>query len=72
MKESITVPLSEVKEVFDLLEDINHLFHQPLYYQDKETVDKFAEEKYQTIKRLYYDVTWDWLPKDVQKDYEKR
>jgi len=72
MKESISIPVSEVKEVFELLEEINQLFHQPLNHKDLEAVEMFAKSNYPAIKKLYYETVWNWLPKDEQEYYDKR
>jgi len=68
----INVPLSDVQEVFELLEKIQSLFHQPMYFRDKKTVEEFAKQNYKQIKRLYYDVVWEWLPDEEKKRYEDR
>ena len=72
MVDSKSVPISEIKEVFEFLEEANHLFHQPLYIEDKEMVKKFATENYPQIKRLYYEVVWNWLPDEEKEKYENR
>lgn len=70
MEKRIEVDLSEVKRVFYLLENINHLFHQPMYYRDTNIVESFANANYGEIKDLYYKVVWEWLPGDVKKEIE--
>jgi ethanolamine utilization cobalamin adenosyltransferase len=50
----IQVPLDELLNIYDLLEELNELFHQPLNYEDQEHVCKFADKNYQRIHELYY------------------
>lgn len=69
MQETVTLPISEVKEVFELLEEINRLFHQPAYYEDRERVRAFARAQYPRIRRLYYETVWSWLPRVEQQQY---
>jgi hypothetical protein len=69
---SIQVPLSEARRIFDLLEKIHHLMHQPMYYKDPMMVEKFADDNYVEIKHLYYKIVWNWLPVDVQREIEER
>ena len=72
MVETIPVRLSEVREVFEFLEAVNHLFHQPDYFKDSEMVEEFANNYYKIIRKLYYQTIWNWLPPAVQKEYEER
>ena len=72
MKKTIPIPVSEIKEVFELLEQMNDLFHQPLNYQNSELMNKFAEDKYPEIRKLYYETVWKWLPEEEKKHYESR
>jgi len=64
----VTVPLSEVRELFELLEKLNALFHQEARYADPAYVRGFADAHYEQIRRLYYDTVWEWLPPDVQDE----
>ena len=66
------IPVSEIKEVFEFLEKVNHLFHQPHHIDDKEMMSKFAKNNYPTIKKLYYEIVWDWLPDEEKEKYENR
>lgn len=68
----IEITLAEAREVFDLLERLNCFFHQPSNYDNLEDIEKFADESYPQIHRLYYDVVWNWLPEEVQKEVEER
>ncbi len=68
----IKIPLSEIKEVFELLEEVQDLFHQPMKYKDEKVTEKFANENYNKIKKLYYETVWNWLPKEEQEHYENR
>jgi hypothetical protein len=71
-KETINISIAEAEEVFELLEKVNELFHQPMHFKNTELVEKFAEENYQQIEKLYYEVVWNWLPKEIQDKYENR
>jgi hypothetical protein len=72
MPKIVTVDLDEVRQVFDFLEEAHDLLHQPLKYKDASVVEKFAEQHYEKVKRLYYEVVWSWLPPDVQQEIEDR
>lgn len=72
MTKQVSISVDEIKEVFELLEKINDLFHQPLSYRETEIVENFANSNYQEIKKLYYDTVWKWLPEEEQKLYENR
>lgn len=72
MTETKSISVSEIKEVYEFLEEINHLFHQPLNYQDSETIEIFAKDHYPQIHKLYYEVVWEWLPDEEKKKYEDR
>lgn len=71
MSKKIEVDLEEVQRVFALLEDLNALFHQPMKCKDSEYVSNFAKKNYPEIKDLYYEIVWNWLPKDVQEKIEE-
>ncbi|ADZ92704.1 hypothetical protein [Marinomonas mediterranea] len=66
----VDVSVDEVKRVFDLLEKLNSLFHQPMKYEDSELVIAFAEANYKEISTLYYNVVWEWLPESVKAEIE--
>lgn len=70
MNQKIDVSIDEVRRVFDLLEKVNSLFHQPMKYEDLELVKAFAETNYKEISDLYYNVVWEWLPEAVQAEIE--
>jgi len=67
-EKTITIELEEAMRVFKILEEVNDLFHQQLYYKDQKIVAKFAKDYYKEIHALYYDVVWNWLPKNVQDE----
>jgi len=72
MANDIKVPADEVVAIFDLLEEINHLFHQPLRYRDVDLVEQFAKRHYPEIHRLYYDVVSDLLPPEKRREIGNR
>ena len=57
--------------VFKLMEEINHFFHQPMHYENPEDVEKFATENYDEIRIAYYDILWNWLPKEEKRRIEE-
>lgn len=69
---TVKVPLSELLEVYDLLERLNQLLHQPMHLEDPQLIEQFADHNYPIVRRLYYDVVWNWLPPDVQNELEER
>ena len=70
-KTGINISAQSVRELYALMEEIQDLFHQPLYYEDKETVAAFAEEHYPAIKKAYYETLWGLLPKADKELIEK-
>lgn len=70
MDQKVDVSVDEVKRVFNLLEKVNSLFHQPMKYEDPELVKAFAEGNYKEISDLYYNVVWEWLPESVKAEIE--
>lgn len=70
MDRQINISSAEAKRVFDLLEKVNDLFHQPMKYKDSGVVESFVDVNYQEIKSLYYKVVWNWLPEDLQSEIE--
>ena len=70
MDQKIDVSVAEVRRVFELLDKVNSLFHQPMNYEDSEVVKAFARANYKEISDLYYNVVWDWLPDAVKSEIE--
>ena len=69
----IQVDLDEVKRLFLLLEELHDFLHQPEYYKDVDSVQEFlAGGTYEELRKMYYDVVWNWLPETVQKEIEER
>ncbi|GGQ02505.1 hypothetical protein [Shewanella ulleungensis] len=68
MKEEISFSVDEVLRVFRFLENSNELFHQPMRYEDKDIVQKFAKDNYPEIRELYYRTIWNKLPKYIQDE----
>lgn len=64
---TINIPLQDLKRIHHLLEDLNDLLHQPDYYLDSKTVERFADEHYKEVRDLYYDTVWNLLPKAEQE-----
>jgi len=71
MSEKINVSVDEVRRVFDLLDKVNSLCHQPKKYEDPNVVKAFAEANYKEVSDLYYNVVWEWLPEPVKTEIEE-
>lgn len=67
MTEQVVVDLKDVMRVFQLMEEMNAFFHQPMNFESVDKVQAFAHSHYPEIGELYYRVVWDWLPGDVQE-----
>lgn len=70
MSQKIEVSVDEVKRVFELLGEVNALFHQPLKYEDPNVVRAFSENNNDEICELYYNVVWGWLPETMKAEIE--
>ncbi len=70
MKEKIEVDLKDVRRLFLLLENMNCFFHQPMNFENPKRVQEFALKNYPELHKLYYNVVWEWLPKEIQKEIE--
>lgn len=68
--EKIEVEGKEVVELFQLMERLNHFFHQPLHFETKESVEEFARSVYPDIHKAYYETIWGWLPKSERERIE--
>jgi len=71
MSSSVQVNVNDVRRVYELLDKLRNLFHQPLYYRDPNVVERFADENYSEIMDLYYKTVWEWLPEDVRRSIEE-
>ncbi len=72
MDTEINIKIEEVRRVFYFLEKVHDLMHQPEKFQNNDIVKAFVEENYNEVKALYYDVVWNWLPREKQKEIEER
>jgi len=70
MTKTIAVNADDLIEIYLLIEEINDLFHQPLKYSDAELVSNFADTHYPQIKRIYYEVLWEYLPEEYRHSIE--
>ena len=71
MSRDTRVSVSEIRRLYDLLAEVQDLFHQPLYYEDPGRVQRFADEYYGEIHDLYYNVVWEWLPEEERRKIEE-
>lgn len=62
MTKRIEIDLKDVQRLYFLIEKLNHLFHQPMYFEDNDIVRRFAEENYPEIRDLYYETLRDMVP----------
>ena len=73
LPEKVEIKLEEAKEVFECLEELQAFLHQPDNYASHEQVSRFLRNgAYQKLHRCYYDIAWNWLPPQVQQEYESR
>jgi hypothetical protein len=69
----VTVKLREVEDLFHFLGRLNKIYHSEERSNDLRIVQQFwLHGGYDDLRRFYYDVVWDWLPSDVQKQVEDR
>ena len=62
-----TTPVSYTHLLYRLMEKLNWFFHQEMHYLDRETAEKTARECYPEIRDFTYDILWNDLPKEIQK-----
>lgn len=53
---------TDIIRLRNLLEKLNDFLHQPLNFEDKENVIKFAKDAYPEINYFYYDLIPKLLP----------
>ncbi|PAW76978.1 MAG: hypothetical protein B9S32_12805 [Verrucomicrobia bacterium Tous-C9LFEB] len=71
--ENVEIKVTEIRDVFECLEKLNDFLHQPENYRSPEQIERFMQSgAYQNLRHLYYDVVWQWLPPEVQREYENR
>ena len=68
----IEVEETKVIELFQLMEKLNHFFHQPTNFESKHLVKEFADSVYPEISKAYYETTWGWLPQEVRERIESK
>lgn len=68
MTNKVEVKLDELKRVFNIVEEVHDLLHQPEKYKDTDVMDSFVQEHYAELHAVYYDILWNWLPQDVQTE----
>ena len=64
----VKIKTAEIKRVYQLVKELHNFFHQPMNYVN---VEEFAEEHYDEIRDVYYDVLWEWLPAKMKAEFEK-
>ncbi len=72
MTEKIVVDLKDARRVYELMEEINDFFHQPMNFESADKARAFAHSHYPEIRELYYHVVYDWLPRNVQEEFLNR
>ena len=68
MSSKVEISEKELIELYEFMERANKFFHQPMNYPDAEKVTAFAKENYPVIRKYYYKVLWDKLPKELQDE----
>lgn len=67
------VPVSEVLDVFYLLEELNGFLHQPMNYEGCQSLNKFLDSGiYSKLRDAYYDIVPSWLPTEELEKIENR
>ena len=56
-------------ECIIVLKKIQQFLHQPMHFAD---IGTFADENYKEVHEIYYNVLWNWLPEETQKEIENR
>jgi hypothetical protein len=70
--EFVQVPLPEILQVRQLLEEFVSFFHQPLHYEDAASVRSFLEKgAYAELAEVFYTVTYNWLPAEVKEHIDQ-
>lgn len=49
------------------MEKLNWFFHQEMHYLNRDIAEKTARECYPEIRDFTYDILWNDLPKEVQR-----
>ncbi|SIO06601.1 hypothetical protein SAMN02745824_2818 [Parasphingorhabdus marina DSM 22363] len=70
MKSTVEVPVENVRDLFQLMEKMNDLFHQPRNLKDGKRIARFADENYPSIHKAYYEILWNLLPEEDRKTIE--
>lgn len=58
----------DVLKLYLLLEKLNDIFHDPDRVTNQKIMDRFAENYYPTIHKLYYETLWNALTIQQRKD----
>ena len=53
--------------LYRLMEKLNWFFHQEMHYLDRNIAEQTARECYPEIRDFTYDILWNDLPKEIQK-----
>jgi hypothetical protein len=71
---TIEISLKDLMLMFKTMEEFNRFFHQSSHYQDSVQIHDYMDSEkggaYEMIHKLYYDVLWNYLPEDIQKQIE--
>ncbi|QEY25356.1 hypothetical protein [Neisseria zalophi] len=58
----------EIMEIYLLIEELNDIFHDPDRFGNINIIQKFGDEYYPTIHKLYYETLWNALTIDQRKE----
>ncbi|QEY27096.1 hypothetical protein D0T92_01405 [Neisseria zalophi] len=57
----------EIMEIYLLIEELNDIFHDSDRFGNINIIQKFVDEYYPTIHKLYYKILWNALTIDQRK-----
>ena len=76
LKRRVEVDLDEIIELFLIIERLQQFFHQPLHYETLVQLNSFLGDRYSgayaEMHQAYYEILWNWLPPDIQRQIEDR
>ncbi|MDO6540407.1 hypothetical protein Q4524_17615 [Alteromonas stellipolaris] len=67
MTEEKSFTEEELIELFEFFGKTNSVFHQPLNYSNEKVIEEYATSQYPIIRKYYYDVLWEKLPKKYKE-----
>lgn len=64
MKEHVTISIKDAWRIYELIEELQEFFHQPMHYSKPGDVEKWIKEKgvYSELHHVYYKIVGEWFP----------